>query len=211
MNRVLPPLNALRAFEAAGRLGSFKEAAAELHVTQGAVSQHVRLLEEWLGASLFERHNRRVKLTPAAQAYLKEIGPLFEQLSRATARYGVPETVSRTLSVNAPATFTLRWLVPRLARFRAEHPDVDVNMATSNRPLESLKTTTSSSGAVRTRSTATRCGLSSLRNGFRSVVRRCCSECRFDCPATCNNTPCCTRRVFRGFGLTGWRARSLLA
>jgi LysR family glycine cleavage system transcriptional activator len=139
MNRVLPPLNALRAFEAAGRLGSFKEAAAELHVTQGAVSQHVRLLEEWLGASLFERHNRRVKLTPAAQAYLKEIGPLFEQLSRATARYGVPETVSRTLSVNAPATFTLRWLVPRLARFRAEHPDVDVKMATSNRPLESLK------------------------------------------------------------------------
>jgi LysR family glycine cleavage system transcriptional activator len=63
MKRVLPPLNALRAFEAAGRLGSFKEAAAELHVTHGAVSQHVRLLEEWLGAPLFERHNRRVVLT----------------------------------------------------------------------------------------------------------------------------------------------------
>jgi LysR family glycine cleavage system transcriptional activator len=57
MKRPLPPLNALRAFEAAGRLGSFKDAAAELHVTQGAVSQHVRLLEAWLGASLFERHN----------------------------------------------------------------------------------------------------------------------------------------------------------
>ena len=139
MKRTLPPLNALRAFEAAGRLGSFKEAAAELHVTHGAVSQHVRLLEEWLGASLFERHNRRVVLTPAAEAYLAEVGPLFEQLSQATARYGLLETVSRTLSVNAPATFTLRWLVPRLAQFRAEHPDVDVKVETSNESVESLK------------------------------------------------------------------------
>lgn len=141
MKRILPPLNALRAFEAAGRLGSFKEAAAELHVTHGAVSQHVRALEEWLGASLFERHNRRVALTPAAKAYLAEIGPLFEQLSQATARYGFPETVSRTLSVNAPSTFTLRWLVPRLAKFRAAHPDVDVKVETSNESLESLKET----------------------------------------------------------------------
>ncbi|MBN3767603.1 transcriptional regulator GcvA [Burkholderia sp. Ac-20365] len=139
MKRVLPPLNALRAFEAAGRLGSFKEAAAELHVTHGAVSQHVRLLEDWLGAPLFERHNRRVALTPAAQAYLAQVGPLFEQLSQATARYGVVETVARSLSVNAPATFTLRWLVPRLANFRAMHPDVDINVETSNVPLESLK------------------------------------------------------------------------
>jgi LysR family transcriptional regulator, glycine cleavage system transcriptional activator len=139
MKRILPPLNALRAFEAAGRLGSFKEAAAELHVTHGAVSQHVRLLEEWLGAPLFERHNRRVALTSAAKAYLAEIGPLFEQLAQATARYGFPETVSRSLSVNAPATFTLRWLVPRLAKFRAGHPDVDVKVETSNEPVESLE------------------------------------------------------------------------
>ena len=139
MKQGLPPLNALRAFEAAGRLGSFKEAASELHVTPGAVSQHVRLLEAWLGASLFERHNRHVALTPAAKAYLEEVGPLFKQLSQATARYGMPETVSRTLSVNAPATFTLRWLVPRLAKFRAEHPDVEVKVETSNGPLESLK------------------------------------------------------------------------
>ncbi|SAL39887.1 LysR family transcriptional regulator [Caballeronia sordidicola] len=139
MKRILPPLNALRAFEAAGRLGSFKEAAAELHVTHGAVSQHVRLLEDWLGAPLFERHNRRVVLTVTAKAYLKQIGPLFEQLSQATARYGIPETVSRTLSVSAPATFTLRWLVPRLAKFNAEHLDVDVKVETSNESVESLK------------------------------------------------------------------------
>ncbi|MNT00473.1 Glycine cleavage system transcriptional activator [compost metagenome] len=99
----------------------------------------MRLLEEWLGAALFERHNRRVTLTPAAKAYLAEIGPLFEQLAQATARYGVPGPVSRTLSVNAPATFTLRWLVPRLAKFRAEHPDVEIKVETSNEPLESLK------------------------------------------------------------------------
>src|SRR5471032_30483 len=83
MQHPLPPLNALRAFEAAARLGSFKAAASELHVTHGAVSQHVRLLEEWLGAPLFERHNRRVVLTPAARAYLAEIGPAFEQVAAA--------------------------------------------------------------------------------------------------------------------------------
>jgi LysR family glycine cleavage system transcriptional activator len=141
MRPALPSLNALRAFEAAGRLGSFKEAAAELHVTHGAISQQVRLLEAWLGASLFERHNRRVVLTPAARAYLAEIGPLFDRLAQATARYGLSETVSRTLTVNAPATFTLRWLVPRLERFRVLHPDVEVRIETSNEPVESLKDT----------------------------------------------------------------------
>jgi len=139
MRSLLFSLNALRAFEAAGRLGSFKEAAAELHVTHGAISQQVRLLEAWLGASLFERHNRRVVLTSAARAYLAEIGPLFDQLAQATARYGVSAKVSRTLTVDAPATFTLRWLVPRLEKFRVRHPDVEVRIETSNEPVERLK------------------------------------------------------------------------
>ena len=139
MKRVLPPLNALRAFEAAGRLGSFKEAAAELHVTHGAVSQQVRLLEEWFEASLFERHNRRVEMTPAAKSYLEEVGPLLDRLAAATENYGLPVTVARTLSVNASSTFALRWLVPRLASFRESHPDVDVKIETSNEPVESLK------------------------------------------------------------------------
>jgi LysR family transcriptional regulator, glycine cleavage system transcriptional activator len=139
MKRVLPPLNALRAFEAAGRLGSFKEAAAELHVTHGAISQHVRQLEAWLGAPLFERHNRRIVLTPAARQYLGEIGPLFEQLSQATVQYGIPATISRTLCVNAIATFTLRWLVPRLVRFHRDHPGVHVKVETSNVSVEGLR------------------------------------------------------------------------
>ncbi|RZT94645.1 LysR family transcriptional regulator [Advenella incenata] len=141
MKQKLPPLNALRAFEAAGRLGSFKEAAAQLHVTNGAISQQVRLLEAWLGAPLFERHNRRVVLTADARAYLAQIGPLFEQLAQATASYGVPANISRTLSVNASATFTLRWLVPRLEKFRREHANIDVRVETSNEPVESIKET----------------------------------------------------------------------
>lgn len=141
MKQRLPPLNALRAFETAGRLGSFKEAAAQLHVTNGAISQQVRLLEAWLGAPLFERHNRRVVLTADARAYLAQIGPLFEQLAQATASYGVTANVSRTLSVNASATFTLRWLVPRLEKFRSEHANIDVRVETSNEPVESIKET----------------------------------------------------------------------
>jgi LysR family glycine cleavage system transcriptional activator len=140
MQHPLPPLNALRAFEAAARLGSFKAAAAELHVTHGAVSQHVRLLEEWLGAPLFERHNRRVVLTPAARAYLAEIGPAFEQVAAATARYGATgDAEPRVLRVNGPATFALRWLVPRLANFQQQYPGVEVRLTTSNEPVEALQ------------------------------------------------------------------------
>ncbi|MFK4441818.1 LysR family glycine cleavage system transcriptional activator [Caballeronia udeis] len=142
MPHPLPPLNALRAFEAAARLGSFKAAAIELHVTHGAVSQHIRLLEEWLGAPLFERHNRRVALTPAARAYLAEIGPAFEQVASATARYGCIDGVSpRVLRVNGPATFALRWLIPRLAGFQKQHPGVEVRLDTSNEPVEALQDT----------------------------------------------------------------------
>jgi LysR family glycine cleavage system transcriptional activator len=136
MRRALPPLNALRAFEAAARLGSFKAAADELGVTHGAVSQQVRLLEDWLRGKLFERHNRRVVLTPAARAYLAEVGPAFDRVAAATAQYGHDAGV--VLRVNAPATFALRWLVPRLARFRAYHPEIRVSLETSNQPLEAL-------------------------------------------------------------------------
>ncbi|UHC15524.1 transcriptional regulator GcvA [Methylobacterium currus] len=136
MRRALPPLNALRAFEAAARLGSFKAAAEELGVTHGAVSQQVRGLEDWLRASLFERHNRRVMLTPAALAYLAEIGPALDRIAAATALYG--HEAGAVLRVNAPSTFALRWLVPRLARFRDRHPAIRVRLETSNQPLEAL-------------------------------------------------------------------------
>jgi LysR family glycine cleavage system transcriptional activator len=137
MPRSLPPLNALRAFEAAARLGSLKAAAGELGVTHGAISQHVRVLEDWLRAPLFERHNRRVVLTPAARAYLSEIGPALDRVAAATASYGSGDNA--VLRVNAPATFALRWLVPRLAKFGEQHPVIKVRLETSNEPLEALQ------------------------------------------------------------------------
>lgn len=142
--RTLPPLNAIRAFESAARLGSFKEAAIELGVTHGAISQQVRLLEDRLGApALFRRSTRRVTLTPAGAALLEEIGPALDRISSAVQRHratrgAVPATVLR---VNALATFSMCWLLPRLNRFRDERPDIEVRLTTSNDPIDSLADT----------------------------------------------------------------------
>ncbi|MDP4024311.1 transcriptional regulator GcvA [Methylobacterium sp. NEAU 140] len=137
MHRRLPPLNALRAFEAAGRHASFTRAADELRVTHGAVSRHVQALEAWLGLTLFERHNRRVVLTEAGSAYLAEIGAALDRIALATARQ-VERGRPRLLQVNALATFTLRWLIPRLSAFQVAHPAVEVRLTTSNTPLAAL-------------------------------------------------------------------------
>jgi LysR family transcriptional regulator, glycine cleavage system transcriptional activator len=139
--RRLPPMNAVRAFEAAARLGSFKEAAAELGVTHGAVSQQIRLLEEWLGPpALFRRSVRRVVLTPAGAAMLAEFSPALDRISAAVEQHrerrGDPPAV--VLRVNALATFSLRWLLPRMNRFRAEHPDIEVRLTTSNDQVDAL-------------------------------------------------------------------------
>ncbi|TXN50850.1 LysR family transcriptional regulator, partial [Methylobacterium sp. WL18] len=83
MHRRLPPLNALKAFEAAARHASFTRAAEELRVTHGAVSRHVQMLEGWLGVPLFERHNRRVVLTEAGQSYAAEIGAALDRVALA--------------------------------------------------------------------------------------------------------------------------------
>ena len=140
--RSLPPLNALRAFEAAARHGSFKHAADELGVTHGAVSRHVRLLEDWLGPpALFLRLNRRVELTTTGAALLTETTAALDRLSAATARHMAQDAKPspQILHVNAFATFSLRWLLPRLGQFRDRHPDVEVRLATSNDALEALK------------------------------------------------------------------------
>ncbi|MCG6207460.1 LysR substrate-binding domain-containing protein [Rhodopseudomonas sp. HC1] len=142
--RILPPLNAVRAFEAAARLGSFKEASLELGVTHGAISQQVRLLEDRLGApALFWRSTRRVTLTPAGTALLEEIGPALERISSAVLRHRATrgEVPAAVLRVNALATFSMRWLLPRLRRFRDERPDIEVRLTTSNAPLDALADT----------------------------------------------------------------------
>ncbi|HGL4261006.1 transcriptional regulator GcvA [Burkholderia dolosa] len=138
MPRRLPPLNSLRAFEAAARLGSFTLAADELCVTHGAISRHVQQLETWLGRPLFERHNRRVELTVVGRAYLAEVGASLDRIALATAQHFGPRQ-QHVLRVSAPATFSLRWLVPKLSSFQVAHPGIEVRLSTSNEPIEKLR------------------------------------------------------------------------
>jgi LysR family glycine cleavage system transcriptional activator len=131
----LPPLNSLRAFEAAGRHLSFKEAATELCVTQGAISRHVLNLEGFLGVSLFVRTHRQVNLTPAGVAYLQEARDALLRISDATTRARA-RTDERTLRIKAPPSCSIRWLVPRLGRFHARHSDIAVQVTTSHDPVD---------------------------------------------------------------------------
>ena len=131
----LPPLNALRAFEAAGRHLSFKQAAIELCVTQGAVSRHILNLEEHLGVNLFTRSHRQVKLTPEGLAYLEDVRKAFVRIAHATSQTQT-KFAERTLRIKAPPTCSIRWLVPRLGRFHALHPDIAVQVSTSHDPVD---------------------------------------------------------------------------
>src|SRR5215471_12106290 len=117
----LPPLNALRAFEAAARHLSMKEAATELSVTPGAVSQLVRGLEQRLGTQLFRRGNRSLVLTEAGQSYFVPIRHAFRQISEATRHVQAKPNV---LTISAPPAFAASWLVPRLGSFREQRADI---------------------------------------------------------------------------------------
>jgi LysR family transcriptional regulator, glycine cleavage system transcriptional activator len=134
MNR-LPPLNAVRAFEAAARHLSFKHAAEELCVTPGAVSRHIGNLEATLGASLFLRRHRGIVLTRAGEAYFREVQHALSQIRRATATVGTRFNES-LLRLKLPPTFAIRWLVPRLGRFHAMHPEISVQVTTSHDPVD---------------------------------------------------------------------------
>jgi LysR family glycine cleavage system transcriptional activator len=130
MARRLPPLNALRAFEAAARHLSFTRAAEELNVTQAAVSHQIKSLEESLGMPLFRRLNRALALTDAGQVYLPPLREAFDILSDATARLRASGSAG-TLTVSAMPSFAARWLVPRLPRFQRLHPDIDVRTSST--------------------------------------------------------------------------------
>ena len=133
MTKRLPPLNALRAFEVAARLGNFSAAAQTLHVTHGAISRQVRQLEKWLGVTLFERSGRRVHLTDPGRDYLNAIQAAFDAISAATRRLS-ETSVRRRISIDALPTFTMHWLLPRLVRFPL-HSEVELRLVTSDRPL----------------------------------------------------------------------------
>ncbi|USD38266.1 MULTISPECIES: transcriptional regulator GcvA [Ferrimonas] len=127
MSRRLPPLNAVKAFEAAARNLSFTRAAEELFVTQAAISHQIKALEEFLGLKLFRRRNRSLLLTEEGQSYFLDIKDLFTQLSDATERL-LARSATGSLTVSLSPSFAIQWLVPRLARFSELHPEVDVRI-----------------------------------------------------------------------------------
>ena len=126
----LPPLAALRAFEAAARHLSFTRAADELHVNQTAISHQIRGLEERLGVRLFRRLPRGLVLTEEAQRYLPAVRDAFARLETATAEL-LAERTRGTLTASVLPSFAAKWLVPRLGRFRAANPDIDLRISTS--------------------------------------------------------------------------------
>ncbi|MBX3666209.1 MAG: transcriptional regulator GcvA [Burkholderiales bacterium] len=127
--RRLPPLNSIRAFEAAARHESFSRAAAELSVTHGAISKQVAILEDRLGLGLFRRNPGGVVLTDAGRAYQAEIAEALDRIAAATSRVsrqGFPDA----LDISAPPTFTIQWLVPRLSRFQIRYPLLETRLST---------------------------------------------------------------------------------
>lgn len=135
MRARLPPLASLRAFEAAARHLSFTRAAEDLLVTPGAVSQQVKQLEEWLGVPLFRRLPKGVLLTDAGQLYGSELREIFARLVAASERVR-RKAVSPVLTVSMSPSLATRWLIPRLGRFRAQHPDIDVRIEVNPLPTD---------------------------------------------------------------------------
>ena len=130
MTTRLPSLNGLRAFEAAARHLSFTLAAAELNVTQTAISHQIRRLEQELGTKLFIRQNRALALTPAAHEYLPGIRAAFNDLRLATDRL-LRRDNDHVLTVSTLASLAAKWLLPRLSAFQEAHPGIDVHITTS--------------------------------------------------------------------------------
>ena len=128
--RLLPPLAALRAFEAAARHGSFRAAAEELAITQSAVSHQIAGLERRLATALFRRKARRVELTEAGAAYYPFLGDAFERIAQGTALVS-RQALAGELMVQVYVTVAVKWLIPRLHRFQAAEPDILVRMSTS--------------------------------------------------------------------------------
>ena len=128
MRRSLPPLNALRSFEAAARHQSFTRAAEELCVTQGAVSHQVKALEIELGLQLFKRARNGLVITDAGRDYLAVVRDVFEQLELATDRL-LQRQRSGTITVSTSPDFAAKWLVSRLGRFAEAYPEIELKLA----------------------------------------------------------------------------------
>ena len=133
--RDMPPLNALRAFVTTARHLSATKAAAELHVTLGAVSHQLRALEEFLGVDLFVRGHRQLTLTDAGERYFRDASAAFDSIRAATKLLVNPGNKDM-LKLRAYTTFSLRWLIPRLSSFYVENRSVELVLSTSNEPVD---------------------------------------------------------------------------
>src|SRR3954449_7528509 len=128
MLRRLPPLNALKAFEAAARHESFTRAADELCVTPGAVSHQVKALEAELGLKLFNRERQRLVITEAGRDYLNVIRDAFDRIGQGTERLQQRQR-SGVLALSVSPNFAAKWLVHRLGRFAEAHPEIDLRVS----------------------------------------------------------------------------------
>ncbi|MGE4405752.1 LysR family transcriptional regulator [Pseudomonas sp.] len=135
MNTGLPPLNALRAFEAVARLGSLKQAASELHVTHGAISRQVRQLEEQLGLALLAKEGRGVKLTDAGLRLRDAASDAFERL-RSTCAELQRQTAEAPFVLGCPGSLLARWFIPRLDRLNRELPELRLQLSASEGELD---------------------------------------------------------------------------
>lgn len=134
----LPPLNAIRAFEAAARRGSFTDAALDLNVTHWAIGKQIRLLEDWFGLPLFERRARGVALTDEGAELLADVTAAFSRLLSASGKLGQARSqrrVSGMVRINVPTSFASGWLIPRLPGFQAHFPNVEIKLSTTSRRL----------------------------------------------------------------------------
>lgn len=137
MSKRLPPLNALRVFDAAARHLSFTRAADELFVTQAAVSHQIKSLEDFLGLKLFRRRNRSLLLTEEGQSYFQDIKEIFSQLTEATRKLQ-SRSAKGALTVSLLPSFAIQWLVPRLSSFNSAYPGIDVRIQAVDREVDKL-------------------------------------------------------------------------
>jgi len=135
MPRYLPPLNALRAFEAAARQLSFSKAAEELCVTQGAISKQINVLESFLDTTLFERRGSRILLTETGHSYLPVISAAFDAVNEATQKLIPEELCQQKLALDAIPSFASLWLIPRLNKFQTAFPQIQVELSAGDGPV----------------------------------------------------------------------------
>ncbi|MEM1046270.1 MAG: transcriptional regulator GcvA [Pseudomonadota bacterium] len=138
MARSLPPLNSLKAFEAAGRHLSFAKAAAELHVTPAAISHQIKVLEEFYGTALFHRMTRAMRLTEAGEEALPLLSQGFDTLAKGAEMLRA-HAESDVLTISVSPSFGAMWLVPRLERFRSRHPDIEIRIDGTDRLVDLVR------------------------------------------------------------------------